>query len=541
MSEIVLLNPPSKRTPHTKFTVHHGVAPIGMAYIAGALKEANLDTLVIDAVGEGLFNYEPFDTDRKIFLRGLNFDEVIKRLPKEMKYLLVSSMYLSDWVVCRSLLYKIKEHFPDCTIILGGENPTTFWQKIMKYDHIIDYCILGEGDEIIINTLTALMENRPVKNILGLAMRTPSGIPVMTGRAERIRNLVDFRPDWSQFPLENYFKARTTTRAIGKRSMPIIASRGCVYRCSFCTSETKWGTTFITRPVEDVIDEFRLYRDQYNIEHICVVDLAASINKNWFMDLVRGLIRADLGITWELSSGTRSEFLSRENLILMKQSRFSYLTLAPDTGSEKTVMDIEKRINIGKFNKALNDVIDLKMWVKTNFIVGMYKQSPQEVWDTYKMAMKYAIKGVDDVVLYPYVPFPGSKMFDNMIAEGRVKLDTDEEYQNFILNASTYSIVALNNENLSYNLPVTYTHQLVMVICFFLSLIRRPQRLFIFLYRMLTKSPKGVFEVALYQFISWYWLMLSLKLSGVSKKVSYRDPKGPIEKQNFKNFQNQVV
>lgn len=524
MSEVVLINPPSKRTPHTKFTVHHGVAPIGMAYIAGALKLNGIDHQVIDAVGEGLFQYEPFATDRHIYLRGLNFDQILKKMEPDSRYILISSMYLSDWVVARTLIYKIKEKFPKCIMILGGENPTTFWSKILSFDDVVDYCVIGEGDDIIINLLKALKEDEEPKTVLGIAMRTKSGKPFMTERPARIKNLVDYRPDWSQFPLENYFQARTTTRAIGKRSMPIIASRGCVYRCSFCTSETKWGTTFITRPVEDVIDEFRLLRDQYNIEHICVVDLAASINKNWFMDLVRGLIAADLGITWELSSGTRSEFLSRENLILMKKSHFTYLTLAPDTGSEKTVMDIEKRINIGKFNQALNDVIDLKMWVKTNFIVGMFQQTKQEVIDTYKMALKYSLKGVDDVVLYPYVPFPGSKMFDNMVKDGTVKLDTEQQYKDFILDASTYSIVALNNENIKYPLPVTYTHQMVMVICFLLSLIRKPKRIFIFAWRLLTRSPMGVFEVAVYQTLSWYFLMMKLKLTGRDPHVTYHDP-----------------
>ncbi|MAF77287.1 MAG: hypothetical protein CME60_03940 [Halobacteriovoraceae bacterium] len=526
MSEIVLINPPSKRTPHTKFTVHHGVAPIGMAYIAGSLKEKGFQHQVIDAVGEGLFQYEPFSTDRSIYLRGLNFDQVISKMGADTKYVLISSMYLSDWVVCRKLIYKIKESFPYSTIILGGENPTTFWNKILEFDQVVDYCIIGEGDDIIINLLNCLQNNEDPKKVQGVALRTPSGRVFMTERPARIKNLIDYRPDWSQFPLENYFKARTTTRAIGRRSMPIIASRGCVYRCSFCTSETKWGTTFITRPVEDVVDEFRLYRDLYNIEHICVVDLAASINKNWFMDLVRALVKADLGITWELSSGTRSEFLTRENLILMKQSQFTYLTLAPDTGSEKTVMDIEKRINIGKFNRALNDVIDLNMWVKTNFIVGMFQQTKKEVLDTYKMALKYSLKGVDDVVLYPYVPFPGSKMFDNMLRDGVVKLNTQKEYQNFILEASTYSIVALNNENIKYPLPVTYTHQMVMVICFFISLIRKPQRIFIFIKRLLTRSPMGVFEVAVYQSLAWYFLMVKLKLRGKAKKTIYEDPCG---------------
>ncbi len=526
MSEVVLINPPSKRTPHTKFTVHHGVAPIGMAYIAGSLNLHSIDHQVIDAVGEGLFQYRCFSKKRSIYLRGLDFDEIIGKMKEDSKYILISSMYLSDWVVARTLIYKIKDRFPEAIIILGGENPTTFWNKILTFDDVVDYCVIGEGDDIIIHLLNTLREGGDVKKVEGVALRTPSGKPFMTQRPERIKNLVDYRPDWSQFPLDNYFLARTTTRAIGRRSMPVIASRGCVYRCSFCTSETKWGTTFITRPVDDVVDEFRLYRDTYGIEHICVVDLAASINKNWFMDLVRALVDANLGITWELSSGTRSEFLTRENLILMKNSKFTYLTLAPDTGSEKTVMDIEKRINIGKFNKALNDVIDLNMWVKTNFIVGMFQQTKQEVIDTYKMAIKYSLKGVDDVVLYPYVPFPGSKMFDNMVRDGAVKLDTEEEYKDFILEASTYSIVALNNENIKYPLPVTYTHQMIMVLCFSISLLRKPIRIFIFIKRLLTRSPMGVFEVAVYQSLAWYFLMIKMKISGKDKQSEYVDPAG---------------
>jgi len=518
--KVVLINPPSIVSTHTKFTVHHGIAPIGLAYIAGAMKKNNIPYKLIDAVGENLKQHVIFNNQKDLYLRGITDEEVIERIPASVKYIGISSMYMVDWIHARQLINKLKNHFPESIIIVGGESATSFWHKMLEFENNIDYIVVGEGDEIFPELIQALENGEDPYSISGLAYRPKSGIGKLNQRKARIKNLDDFKPDWEQFPLQNYFNEKTMVRSVGKSSMPIVSSRGCVYKCSFCTSETKWGTTFVTRPVESVVAEFREYYKKYKIEHICIVDLAASIDSTWFMSLVKALAEEQLPISWELSSGTRSEFLTKENLQLMLKSNFTYLTLAPDSASKKTLELIDKKMNLEKFERALEDIIDLKMRVKTNFIVGMEGQTNYNIWETYKAAIKYSWWGVDDIAIYPYVPYPGSKMYDSMVAKGLIKLDTPEDYAVFLRRAATFSIVAINNPNLKYTASLASIHLYVMLMCFIISLIRRPSRLYILTKRVLTRRAIGVFEVAIYQYLDWNHILIKNFLSTFSKKFN---------------------
>jgi hypothetical protein len=111
--------------------------------------------------------------------------------------------------------------------------------------------------------------------------------------------------------------------------------------------------------------------------------------------------------------------------------------------------------------------------------------------------------GVDDVVLYPFVPFPGSVMHDKMVQRGELKLNNFEDYHSYIEKVSTYSIVAVNNRNIDYKVPIHTTSLYVMLVCYIISIVRRPSRFFMFFYRVVTRNPIGVFEVAMYQYLYW--------------------------------------
>lgn len=523
--KVVLINSPSIIATHTKYTVHHGIPPIGLAYIAGAMAKNNIPYFLIDGVGENLKQHIKMSGEKDLYLRGITDEELISRLPASAKYIGISSMYMCDWLHAKELIKKIKVRFPESIIITGGESATSFWQKILNYETTVDYVVVGEGDEIFPELIHALENGEDVKKLQGLAYRDENNHPVLNQRRARIKNLNDFKPDWSQFPLQNYFNEKTMVRSVGKSSMPLVASRGCVYRCSFCTSETKWGTTIITRDVHSVVAEIKDYYEKYKIQHICIVDLAASTDSRWFMALVRALADEKLPVSWELSSGTRSEFLTRENLALMKESNFTFLTLAPDSASKKTLEQIEKKLNLEKFEKALKDVIAMKMRVKTNFIVGMEGQSNYNIWETYLAAIKYSFQGVDDIAIYPYVPFPGSKMFDDLVEKGVIKLDTQEDYEAFLKRAATFSIVAVNNNNLTYSASMVSLHLYVMVLCFFISLLVRPTRLFTLIKRVLTRKSVGVFEVAIYQALEWNFVVFKSFLKELENKFAMKKAK----------------
>ncbi|MEL7207730.1 MAG: radical SAM protein, partial [Actinomycetota bacterium] len=96
--------------------------------------------------------------------------------------------------------------------------------------------------------------------------------------------------------------------------MQILGTRGCPYKCSFCSSPQMWTTKYVVREPDDVVDEIADYVDQYGVANVNFVDLTAATNRRWTLGLCDALDERGLDITWQLPVGTRIEAIDREVL-----------------------------------------------------------------------------------------------------------------------------------------------------------------------------------------------------------------------------------
>src|SRR6185369_10287704 len=114
-------------------------------------------------------------------------------------------------------------------------------------------------------------------SVPGLAVRR-DGATVHTGPRARIRALDDMPgPDWDVFPIEPYLAGNISFGASFGRNMPILASRGCPYQCTFCSNPAMWTTRYIIRSVDNVIAEIEHYRERFHITGLQFYDLTAIV------------------------------------------------------------------------------------------------------------------------------------------------------------------------------------------------------------------------------------------------------------------------
>jgi len=68
------------------------------------------------------------------------------------------------------------------------------------------------------------------------------------------------------------------------RSMPMLASRGCPYRCTFCSNPAMWGTLWRARDPHDVFDEMCDSMDRYGATNFDFYDLTAIVRREWIVE-----------------------------------------------------------------------------------------------------------------------------------------------------------------------------------------------------------------------------------------------------------------
>ncbi len=114
-------------------------------------------------------------------------------------------------------------------------------------------------------------------------------------KRKRIKDVDEIgRPYWPKGYIQKFWDKGKSYGVATKRDMPIMASRGCPYRCSFCSNSQMWTTRYTLRSVDDVLDEIKGYIRDYNITALQFYDLTAIINRKWIIDFCDRLLTEKL-------------------------------------------------------------------------------------------------------------------------------------------------------------------------------------------------------------------------------------------------------
>jgi anaerobic magnesium-protoporphyrin IX monomethyl ester cyclase len=415
MAHVTLIRAPYVTSAHTFSALVD--PPLGPAYIAAALESAGNEVTLIDSLGLAPDKRHP-TAYPSLVAHGLTNDEIVARIPQHTAGIGLSVMFSLQWPHAEALLHAIHARFPDKPVFLGGEHGTATWQYLLSRCPELTACVLGEGEDAAIELAEWLDGKRELDSIAGLAIRTAEGPQKTAGRA-RIRNPENLpRPAWHHVPLEMYMTCGLGQGLYRGRTLPVLATRGCPYQCTFCSSPGMWTTRYVLRPVTDVVDEIEDYVRQYNITNVDFADLTAFVKRQWILDLCREIERRKLHITYQVPVGTRSEVLDREVLEALYRTGCRNICYAPESGSAETLERVKKRVRLDKMIESMRAAIEVGMTLRVNLIIGFPFEKRSGVWQTFQFALKLARVGVEDISFYPFTPYPGSEIYEDLRREG---------------------------------------------------------------------------------------------------------------------------
>lgn len=501
-SPLITLISPQKLGSHSAdfYIGRGGAPPLNLAYLSRALDNADIDHGIIDTLAT---THHFISKEFGLPVFGMSYEDVVARIPMHTKVIGISSMFTSEFLIIRELITHIKVHFPNIIIILGGEHATAMAPGILKFEEGIDYIIAGEAETSIVEFLNRLTAGNNILKTPGLIYKNTQGDIVTNPRSGRLIDLNDFYPLWDKIPVDFYNDHKLSLSRVNLRGMPILATRGCPYRCTFCSNEQMWGTRYVMRSIDSIIKEMKDAIFKYEVEHFDFLDLSTSVNKKWFKALLEALIRELPGITWEMSVGTRSEILDEEILTLLKESGTTQITYAPESGSPKISKMIQKKLNLSKMYDSVAAASRLGMDVKSNTIIGFPREGLWDLIQTVLMAFKLGWLGTKNVCIFVFSAYPGSELFDEKY---QINLMTKEEYNNY-LNYYTQNTAGARifdiTEMIKYPREQIYTFigNVVTVLSYIICAIRRPHMFKDLVVNLKEGRPKGPVEQGLYSLI----------------------------------------
>ncbi len=411
--------------------------PLSVAYLAGSLTAAGHEAQIIDAVGEGLEQFHPGYRE-DILINGLTNAEIVARVRPDTSLIGISCLFSHEWPVIRELIAELAARLPGVPIVLGGEHATAVPEVCLDESPGLTACAIGEGEETVLELLDFALGKRELDQIRGVAYRAGGGIE-RTEPRQRIRDVDEIAaPRWDLTPIHPYLDGGLSFGVDRGRTMPLLATRGCPYRCTFCSSPQMWTTRYSTRDPALVVDEIQHYVDTYAAENFDFYDLTSIVKRDWILAFCAELERRGLDITWQLPSGTRSEALDAPVLEAMYRTGCRNITYAPESGSPATLDAIKKKVKLERLEESMRVAVRTGLNVKANIMIGFPHERLAHLRETLGFIWRMAKMGVHDVSVWSFSPYPGSELFDELRATGDLP-DLSDDYYASLLSYSDVS------------------------------------------------------------------------------------------------------
>jgi len=466
-------------------------APLALAYLSASLDHSGFNVTAIDALGENIEQINIYDNP-SCRVRGLTIEEILARIPRDTDIIALSCMFSQEWIFVKKIIESIGKKFPGKIIIVGGEHVNAMPEEILKASPEIDCCALGEGEETIVDIARNFPQN--ARLIAGIVYRDSNGKINRNEKRPRIKNLEDIpRPNWDIFPIENYLAGNYSQGINAGRSIPILATRGCPFQCTFCSNKDMWTQRYYTRSPEDVIDEIKSYIEKYKINTVEFFDLTAIIDKDWIVQFGKLLKENDLDISWSLPSGTRSESLDEEVTKLLGETNCKYLVYAAESGSPRILKYVKKEVDLDRMLKSMKSAKKNGLSLRCNLMLGIPIEERIDVLKTIWFQVKLAWIGVDDAPLYMFSPYPGTVLYKYLREIGKVP-EPDDDYFRSLLCQMDLTHSSTLCENIGRR-ELAFYRLFGMSLFYFLSYVLRPYRIIRSIRNIFfTKQTDTVFE-----------------------------------------------
>lgn len=273
-------------------------------------------------------------------------DDIVKSNPKVIGF----SIYNTNTFATKYMVSQIKKLLPDACLLAGGPEVITNFDFTSLTSHF-NYLFVGEAEE----TLPYVLENLP--DIY------PTNQKI--GSTDSKLKLDEYPfPDYSDYNLSNYMH---------QDGVSIETSRGCIAQCSFCAETYFWK--FRSNGPERVVEEMEYQIKNYGVKRFWFVDSLVNGNVKNFEKLIDLIIEKNLKIKWN-SYARCDGRMTKEFIKKIADSGCTAISYGVESGSQKVLNDMRKKIEIWEIENNLNDGAEVNLFNHVNYMIGFPTEEP---------------------------------------------------------------------------------------------------------------------------------------------------------------------
>jgi radical SAM superfamily enzyme YgiQ (UPF0313 family) len=414
---VMLVNPRFRLPIDTRTTPH-----LGLAYLA-AVSERRGDEVML------------FDSD----VEDESIADAVRRFDPEIIGITANTPQVkSAWRTAQAI-----KAVKDIPVVLGGPHVSVLPAESVAQPEV-DVVVRGEGEAVWLK-LCAIIEKAKKNNpdftardlldpqsahldtLLGISYFTNDGHERHNPDHPAIADLDTLPfPAYHFFKMDRYTNLQPATDAVdGAKSFSVMTSRGCPYRCTFCSQSImpiKWRA----RSPENVLLEWQHLVYDMGAKEIGVLDDSANIQVDRLERMANLFIEHKVNhVPWIFVNGIRANLATKELLGKLKKAGLKRTAFGVESGDPDILLSIDKKIDHDTIRQAFKNAKAVGLETIGFFIIGL----PGETEETMERTIRFACE-VDPLIanFSMMTPYPGTKVYEIAKRQGRLLLDDWEDY-----------------------------------------------------------------------------------------------------------------
>jgi radical SAM superfamily enzyme YgiQ (UPF0313 family) len=304
---------------------------------------------------------------------------------------------------------------PGAKIIFGGIHASVFPDEALQTG-LFDYVVIGEGDQTLIDILAA----PSVRKIAGAKTRE-AGL-----NGDPARPLIDDLdtlafPAYEFFQLEQHFRQPAPLWKSSRMAL-FETSRGCPYRCSFCSGNFIFRHQWRAKSPARVVSEIQ-HVLSYGFQEIQIQDDNFAHDLARAKEICRLILIKRIRFSWTLDNGIRVNTLDDEFLDLARRAGCYRIHYGVESGSQAVLDGVHKNTTLAQIRTAFEKTRRAGIESTAMFILGLPGETEETLRETRRFAR--ALKA-DYATMNVLSPAPGSDLYRQWQAEGRIVSDNYE-------------------------------------------------------------------------------------------------------------------
>ena len=375
---------------------------LGMGYLAAVLQESGRIVEMVDVR----------DGPERIAAR------LESRQPLIVGFSLIFQCFLPQF---RRVARHLREVGITSHFTIGGHFPSLCFDECLNNFPELDSVVRYEGEETLVDLVDRISSGRDWKETPGIAYLN-SGEVTETAPRALVQDL-----DSLPFPYRPYEAGHIG----GFATLPLLASRGCVRRCSFCSIHTFYrtapGKVVRVRKPEKIIEEMQLLHDQFGVRVYLFQDddfpLWGKKGREWADELVGRMHDSGLAdhTLWKISC--RGEYVDLELFAKLRDAGLFLVYMGIESGDEEGLKVLNKEMTVEQNIQAVKMLKELGILVSYGFMLFDPSSTFKSVRTNIKFLRDIVGDGRAAAVFSRMLPYGGTPIRDLLRKEGRLRGD----------------------------------------------------------------------------------------------------------------------